>query len=703
MKRERLTTCLIGGVLAFVISFAGVMCIKTGFVMNVESVTRLALRTGAYCLLAVLCMTQKRGKGLLTVAWVAALLVLWRCGKLLPGVEAILYRISLIYNEGYGIGYIQWGKTDPIFVAPDLGLCLIALLVATVIIWTVCCRKSGFFGFTAGLLPLVVCLVVTYTVPENRWLFLLLTGLLILMLTHSVRRRSAAEGNRLTALLLVPAMLAVSVLFWAVPWSNYRFQPNSLQETVLGWLEKIPFIDFDANSISHSGNEAGLSSEVDLTEIGPQTQQRYTVMEVYAAKSGKIYLRGQHWDRYLGTQWDVTEVSTGYDRGWPRGNFFSMATLKIRTKMDEELLYFPYYPGKSALWTGNFQGGMIENKDDLISYEYIMYEFTDPPKSYSLTRQEYAAYRYLPEETLDRAKKHLEAAGVEPGMTMSEVVALVKNYVENSAEYSLHTQKMPDDETDFALWFLEESDTGYCVHFASAAAVLLRAAGIPARYVTGYMVDAEADTWVTVMSNKAHAWVEYKSAEGWQVLDATSWGEEPPDTTEPPPTTEPPIDIPGPSISVPPTEATDPADTPTETTPGGTAPTTAPTRPSAGKKIDLTPLWKFLGYLALPVGICGAVWGQFALRRGMRRKKMKTGHQNARALAMWRESLRFEKLLKQSPPESLLELAEKAKFSQHTLTDDELAAFKTYLDECNAKLCEKPWIWRGVLRLVFAV
>jgi transglutaminase-like putative cysteine protease len=371
--------------------------------------------------------------------------------------------------------------------------------------------------------------------------------------------------------------------------------------------------------------------------------------------------------------------------------------------MDEHLLYFPYYPGKSALWTGNFREGMIENVDELISYEYIMYEFTSAPKSYSLTGAEYAAYRYLPEETLARAQKHLEAAGVGSGMTISEIVALIEDYVQNSAEYSLQTEKMPENETDFALWFLEESDTGYCVHFASAAAVLLRAAGIPARYVTGYTVDAEKDTWVTVDSNKAHAWVEYKSAEGWTVLDATPSDEETPDYTEPPSTTEPPTEPSAPSTSVPPSETTEPGNLPTESTPGTTTPNNKPTDPGSVKKTDLSWIWKWLGYLTVAVGICGAVWGQFALRRGRRRRKMKTGHHNARALASWREILRYEKLLKLPAPESLLELAEKAKFSQHTLTDDELAEFDGYLKECREKLGEKPWILRSILRLVFAM
>ena len=62
----------------------------------------------------------------------------------------------------------------------------------------------------------------------------------------------------------------------------------------------------------------------------------------------------------------------------------------------------------------------------------------------------------------------------------------IGDYVRNSAVYDTQTAAMPGNQKDFVRWFLEDSDKGYCVHFASAAAVLLQASGIPARYVTGY-------------------------------------------------------------------------------------------------------------------------------------------------------------------------------------------------------------------------
>ena len=59
------------------------------------------------------------------------------------------------------------------------------------------------------------------------------------------------------------------------------------------------------------------------------------------------------------------------------------------------------------------------------------------------------------------------------GLSVEEMAAAIADYVRQSASYDLMTDRMPADQTDFAIWFLEEGTTGYCVHFATAATMLL--------------------------------------------------------------------------------------------------------------------------------------------------------------------------------------------------------------------------------------
>lgn len=92
-------------------------------------------------------------------------------------------------------------------------------------------------------------------------------------------------------------------------------------------------------------------------------------------------------------------------------------------------------------------------------------------------------------------------------------------------EYVLETPVFKED-MEFLEWFLTEKE-GYCVHFATATALLLRDIGIEARYVEGLLVpqapNAEtARSKRVVTSERAHAWNEVLvPGFGWVPLDTT--------------------------------------------------------------------------------------------------------------------------------------------------------------------------------------
>lgn len=93
---------------------------------------------------------------------------------------------------------------------------------------------------------------------------------------------------------------------------------------------------------------------------------------------------------------------------------------------------------------------------------------------------------------------------------------------EQDYHYTLQPPLYGDDTAD-AFWFVHRA--GFCEHIASAYAVLMRAAGIPARIVTGYQ-GGEANpydgVW-TVRQSDAHAWVEiWLPGEGWVRIDPTA-------------------------------------------------------------------------------------------------------------------------------------------------------------------------------------
>lgn len=83
-------------------------------------------------------------------------------------------------------------------------------------------------------------------------------------------------------------------------------------------------------------------------------------------------------------------------------------------------------------------------------------------------------------------------------------------------------------QKDFLAYVLETAPQGYSVHYATAATLMLRTCGIPARYVEGYLVtpaqaEALSDGQTLVLTQKnAHAWCEYYlDGVGWLPFDAT--------------------------------------------------------------------------------------------------------------------------------------------------------------------------------------
>ncbi len=88
--------------------------------------------------------------------------------------------------------------------------------------------------------------------------------------------------------------------------------------------------------------------------------------------------------------------------------------------------------------------------------------------------------------------------------------------------YTLAPPPLARDSVDDFLFGTRE---GYCEHFASAFAVMMRSAGIPARVVTGYQggfFNRVGEYWL-VRNSDAHAWAEvWLSGRGWVRIDPTA-------------------------------------------------------------------------------------------------------------------------------------------------------------------------------------
>ncbi len=114
------------------------------------------------------------------------------------------------------------------------------------------------------------------------------------------------------------------------------------------------------------------------------------------------------------------------------------------------------------------------------------------------------------------------------GQNREEITAWIRQYLAENYQYQLTPEAVPEGK-DALAYFLLESKTGNSVHFGSAAVVLYRMFGIPARYVVGYEVpvslfspQADGTYTATVQGDNAQAWAEiYVPGIGWTPEDMT--------------------------------------------------------------------------------------------------------------------------------------------------------------------------------------
>jgi hypothetical protein len=135
----------------------------------------------------------------------------------------------------------------------------------------------------------------------------------------------------------------------------------------------------------------------------------------------------------------------------------------------------------------------------------------------------YELYTQLPENLPERVVV-LARELASNADTIYGKVKTIEGYLRNNYKYTLSPGYTPDGR-DFVDYFLFDAKQGYCSYYASAMCIMTRAAGIPARYVEGFVLPTTPDDYgyYHVTNQNAHAWTEvYLEGIGWVSFEPTA-------------------------------------------------------------------------------------------------------------------------------------------------------------------------------------
>ena len=683
MKPKRFAHHFISALFAFALAISSIGNLITGYELPVDAMQMLYLWCAFAAIAgAVLFRFPRVGK---ITAGVAAVAVFRLCLKesfqlsIRAQIETLCYCISSHCHAVYNWPILGAQSASDV----SFPLILWAVIVAFSVNWYICRRKHIAVAIVPAVLPLLLCLLTADRVPDAAYLYLLILGLATLLISDWTRRTQPDQSTKLVLRFVLPIALFLGLIFLCNPEASYVNHAGKIQKELSSWLE-----------------DSSTDKNLDLQAVGASSKSSRVIMLVNAPVNQTLYLRERDYDIYTGVAWDA---SPGRKEKFTPGTI-SVGTLTILTYSTRDTLLIPYYA------TGEIElvDGALENKNSLQQYSYTLAQTLSPRTS--IPSQQYTE---LPAKTQAWAKKLVKKITT-GAKTKKEKILKIQKYVRSSAVYDTTTGQMDPSYSDFAQWFLEESKSGDCVHYATAATVLLRACNIPARYVEGYIVNCKAGTDVPISRQDAHAWVEYYdwTSRAWCVLEATpafsqtgrpvavpnapqGGGAASDDSADIPENDTP---TKKPSVETKPTE--EPSATPTT----GPEETKAPDG-SISQNQELPPgkvsIWIPIASGCILLVFCALLQGWVRIYR--KRKLWNRGAPNVRTIWRWRQTRSLAKRLKQLYPEELDALAQKARFSQHEIQPDELQMYEDYRLTLVALIAEKPWYQRMVFKWIFAI
>lgn len=302
-------------------------------------------------------------------------------------------------------------------------------------------------------------------------------------------------------LLAVPVMLVLFLLFPRLPGPLWGL-PKDAANATTGLSDSLT-----PGSVSRLSQSAAVAFRAHFDGPVPAPPLRYW--------RGPVM-----WDTD-GRTWRTAEAG-GPDAAPVVANRAETAYTVILEPHDQSWLYLLDMPTRlphGARLSGDYQVLVAKPVKRLLSYEAA--STTDYAARFMTPAQRVRGL-YLPPGAHPRTRQLAESWLQETGSPEALVRQALTFFNRQPFYYTMNPPLLDGDNIDR---FLFESRRGFCEHYATAFTVLARAAGIPARVVTGYQGGEinPIDGTLVVRQQDAHAWSEvWLEAQGWVRVDPTA-------------------------------------------------------------------------------------------------------------------------------------------------------------------------------------
>lgn len=438
--------------------------------------------------------------------WISVLFLLlagWRLytvrtGKPLPH----RYLIATVVVAMLAGVYLSYGT----LTGRDAGVAMLAVLAGMKIAESRFLRDAYVVIFL-GFFLVVTNFLYSESIPTGLYMLVVvavLTGALVAVTTES----SALVPQRQLGLAAVMLMQAVPLMLVA-----FLFFPR-----ISGPLWGLPKDAFNARS--------GLSDTMtpgDISGLSLSNEVAFRVrFDGEIPENKDLYWRGPVLHRTDGRTWTAGEIPRSprplgfVKRGKPVDY---VVTLEPHQRRWLFALDLPATIPTMATMNAAFELRSVKRVRNRSRYRVRSYTDYRLPQ---ITRGELAENLELAQGSHPRAKQLALGWRQELGTPRAVVERALTYFQEQPFVYTLTPPLLDGDNVD---GFLFETRQGFCENFASAFTVLMRAAGIPSRVVTGYQGGElnELGNFLTVRQRDAHAWSEVwlGETEGWARIDPT--------------------------------------------------------------------------------------------------------------------------------------------------------------------------------------